>query len=103
MLEKIISGEPLILYLLAAELFCMILLQLRMNGLLKHGFRARSRKKEAVKQRKAEIKNGVSDIPVVKFEKPGESGEKEAGKEQSATYDPGEMKLLQEMMAEFFG
>lgn len=103
MFTEIFSKEQIIFYLLAAELFFLIFLQIRMNGLLKRTLRIRSQKKEAVKQMKEEVKNGKSDIPVVKFEKPKESGEKEVKKEPSSGYDPKEMAVLQEMMTEFFG
>lgn len=103
MLTEIFSKEPVIFYFLAVELFFLILLQLRMNSLLKRTLRIRSRKKEAVRQMKEEVKKGASDIPVVKFEKPKESRAQETAKEKTEGYDPKEMAVLQEMMTEFFG
>ena len=103
MLEQFLNVEQFIFYLLAAELFCLILLQFRTNSLLRRTYKARIQKKEVSKKLKEEIKNGSSDIPVVKFEK--EKPAENAGKrqEKKSGYDPKEMAVLQEMMSEFFG
>lgn len=103
MFTEIFSKEQIIFCVLAAELFFLILLQLRANGLLKRTLRARAQKKETVRQMKEEVKNGKSDIPVVKFEKPKEQKAPETKKEKMTGYDPKEMAVLQEMMTEFFG
>lgn len=106
MFAHILQNENLIFYILTAEVFALLLLQLRTNRLLKRGLKARERKRETVKQAKEEIKAGKSDIPVVKFEKQ-KTKEPEAKKpekqEKQGTYDAKEMAVLQEMMTEFFG
>ena len=108
MLEQILQNQNLIFYVLGAELLLLCLLQLRTNGLLKRTLKLRAQKKETIKQLKNEVKNGASDIPVVKFEKERSKGTSEkakpaAGKEKKNDYDAKEMAVLQEMMAEFFG
>lgn len=103
MLVQILKIENLIFYLLAVEGLLLLIAQLRTNSLLKRTLKVRGRKKEELKQLKEEVKNGKSDIPVVKFEKqktaPGESKKTEKG----GGMDPKEMAVLQEMMTEFFG
>ena len=69
MLQQILKVETLIFYILAVEMFMLILLQFRTNGLLKRTYKMRAQKKENVRQLKEEVKGGTSDIPVVKFEK----------------------------------
>ena len=69
MLEQFLNFEQMIFYLLAAEGFCLMLLQFRTNHLLRRSYKMRMQKKEHTKALKEEIKNGSSDIPVVKFEK----------------------------------
>ena len=103
MLEQILTMEQFIFYLLAGELFLMILLQLRTNILLRRTYKGRIQKKETAKKLKEEVKNGISEIPVVKFEKekPTEGTSKKP--EKKSGYDPKEMAVLQEMMSEFFG
>ena len=96
MLQQILKMESLIFYILAAELFLLILLQVRTNGLLKRTYKMRLQKKKNLTQLKEEVKEGKSDIPVVKFEKPKVKMEKDG-------YDQKEMAVLQEMMSEFFG
>ena len=96
MLQQILKMESLIFYILAAELFLLILLQVRTNGLLKRTYKMRLQKKKNLPQLKEEVKEGKSDIPVVKFEKPKVKMEKDG-------YDQKEMAVLQEMMSEFFG
>ena len=96
MLQNILQEPDLIFYILAAESLILCLLQLRTNGLLKRTYKMRIQKKKNLAQMKEEVKEGKSDIPVVKFEKP-KAQEKKAG------YDPKEMAVLQEMMTEFFG
>ena len=97
----ILQEQNLIFYILAAEAFFLCLLQLRTNGLLRKTYKLRVAKKEKVQQMKEEVKNGTSQIPVVKFEKPIPKEEKKAEKKRG--YDQKEMAVLQEMMAEFFG
>ncbi len=99
----IFTRENLIFYVLAAELLLLILLQFRTNGLLKRTYKARTQKREQVKQLKEEVKNGPSDIPVVKFEKPKEKTEPVKKQEKKGGYNQSEMAVLQEMMSEFFG
>ena len=96
MFLNLLEMEQLIFYILAGELFFLILLQFRTNGLLKRRLRVPSQKKETVKRMKEEVKKGTSDIPVVKFER-------QKPKEEKKGYDPSEMAVLQEMMSEFFG
>ena len=96
--------EQWVSYVLAGELLLLCLTQIRTNQLLKRTLKLRSQKKESIKQLKKEVKQGSSDIPVVKFEK--QKGTAESEKSQKAKkggYDPAEMAVLQEMMAEFFG
>ncbi len=101
MLEQLFSMEQLVFYILAAEMFLLILLQIRTNGLLKRTYKLRTQKRENIKQLKEEVKKGTSEIPVIKFEKQKEKP-KEKPDDKSA-YDKSEMAVLQEMMAEFFG
>lgn len=105
MLMQILKIENLIFYILAAELFLLLLVQFRTNILLKRQLKLRSQKKEALGKLKNEVKNGASDIPVVKFEnqkkKPAEGVK--AKTEKKDAYNATEMAVLQEMMAEFFG
>ena len=96
MFLNLLEMEQLNFYILAAELFFLLLLQLRTNSLLKRRFKVHPQKKETVKRMKEEVKNGTSDIPVVKFER-------QKPKEEKKGYDPSEMAVLQEMMSEFFG
>lgn len=105
MLEQILKIENLIIYILAVEVFLLLIAQFRTNSLLKRTYKLRAQKKESLKQLKNEVKNGTSEIPVVKFEKqrnkPAE--EKKPEKVKKGTYDASEMAVLQEMMTEFFG
>ena len=103
MFLQIFKMEDLIFYILAAELFALLLTQFRTNYLLKKTLKVRAQKKEVSRQLKEEVKNGQSDIPVVKFASPkqGMSGEKKA--EKKGTMDSKELAVLQEMMTEFFG
>ena len=103
MLQNILQEPNLIFYILAAELFALLLTQFRTNHLLKKTLKVRAQKKEVSRQLKEEVKNGQSDIPVVKFASPkqGMSGEKKA--EKKGAMDAKELAVLQEMMTEFFG
>ena len=103
MFLQIFKMENLIFYILAAELLLLLLTQFRTNYLLKKTLKVRAQKKEVSKQLKEEVKNGKSDIPVVKFASPkqGMSGEKKT--EKKGTMDAKELAVLQEMMTEFFG
>lgn len=103
MLEQIFKIENLIFYILAAEVFCLLLAQFRTNHLLKRTAKARAQKKETMKLLKEEVKNGKSDIPVVKFEKQKTAAPNGKKTEKSGTMDAREMAVLQEMMSEFFG
>lgn len=102
MLQKILQEPDLIFYLLAVEVFLLGVLQLRTNGLLKKGLKARAQKKEKIQQMKAEVKKGTSEIPVLKFEKPQGKAAEEKKAQKKGGYDAKEMAVLQEMMAEFF-
>lgn len=103
MLQQIFGMDNLIFYILAGEVFLLLLIQLRTNSLLKKTLKARAQKKENVKQLKEEVKKGSSDIPVVKFEKekPAPAAEKKPAR--AGGMDQKEMAVLQEMMTEFFG
>lgn len=103
MLERILQIENLIFYILTAEVFLLLLLQLRTNRLLKKSLRIRTQKKENLKQMKEEVKAGKSDIPVVKFEKQKERTADTKKTAKESNYDAKEMAVLQEMMTEFFG
>ena len=105
MLAQILKIENLIFYILAAESLLLLLAQLRTNALLKRMHKLRGQKKESIKQLKNEVKNGTSEIPVVKFEKQKSRAveEPKAEKVKKGSYDPSEMAVLQEMMTEFFG
>ena len=103
MLQQILKVETLIFYILAVEMFMLILLQFRTNGLLKRTYKMRVQKKENVRQLKEEVKGGTSDIPVVKFEKQKRGAEGQKKPEKKSGYDTNEMAVLQEMMSEFFG
>lgn len=105
MLQQILQTEQLIFYILAAEVFALLLTGLRTNGLLKRSLKLRAQKREAAKQLKEEVKKGTSDIPVVKFEKPKvkDVADVKDGKAKKGGYDSSEMAVLQEMMTEFFG
>ena len=107
MLMQIMKIENLIFYILAAEVFFLLLIQLLTNSLLKKTLRLRGQKKENLKKLKEEVKNGPSEIPVVKFENEKHKNkapeERKAEKPKKGTYDAAEMAVLQEMMTEFFG
>lgn len=103
MLAQILKIENLIFYILAVEVFILLLAQFRTNSLLKKTLKIRAQKKENVKQLKEEVKNGKSDIPVVKFEKQKPAVQNEKKPEKSGGMDQKEMAVLQEMMTEFFG
>ena len=103
MLQNILQEPNLIFYILAVEVFLLCLLQLRTNGLLKKTYKVRVQKKEKVQQMKEEVKNGPSEIPVVKFEKQKIKTGEGKKSEKKGNYDPKELAVLQEMMAEFFG
>ena len=103
MLLNILQEPNLIFYILAAEVFLLCLLQLRTNGLLKKTYKLRVLKKEKVQQMKEEVKNGSSEIPVVKFEKQRTKAAEGKKSEKKGNYDPKELAVLQEMMKEFFG
>lgn len=103
MLEQILKIENLIFYILAAEVFLLLLAQCRTNHLLKRTAKVRAQKKETIKQLKEEVKNGKSEIPVVKFEKQKAAVPNGKKSEKSGTMDAKEMAVLQEMMSEFFG
>ena len=103
MFLQIFKMENLIFYILAAEVLALLLTQFRTNYLLKKTLKVRAQKKEVSKQLKEEVKNGKSDIPVVKFasQKQTTLGEKKA--EKKGAMDARELAVLQEMMTEFFG
>ena len=103
MLHYILKMDNLYVYLLMAEVFFLLLTQFRTNALLKKTLRIRSQKKDQLKQMKEEVKNGKSDIPVVKFEKQKSENELSKKTEKIGSMDQKEMAVLQEMMAEFFG
>ena len=105
MLQQILQTEQLISYILAAEVFFLVIAQIRTNALLKRSAKLRSQRKEAARQLKEEVKKGTSDIPVVKFEKTPSKAAPERKSEQvkKGGYDSSEMAVLQEMMTEFFG
>ena len=103
MLQHILAMDNLISYILAAEVFLILLIQLRTNGLLKKTLKIRTQRKENVKQLKEEVKNGKSDIPVVKFEKERPVPAAEKNPARAGGMDQKEMAVLQEMMTEFFG
>ena len=103
MLQTILQEPNLIFYILAAEVFLLCLLQLRTNGLLRKTYKLRMQKKEKVQQMKEEVKNGPSEIPVIKFEKQRGKAAEVKKPEKKGQYDQKELAVLQEMMAEFFG
>lgn len=103
MLFNILQEPNLIFYILAVEVFVLCLLQLRTNGLLRKTYRLRVQKKEKVQQMKEEVKNGPSEIPVVKFEKQRAKTAEGKRSEKKGNYDQKELAVLQEMMSEFFG
>lgn len=103
MLQYILKMDNLIFYILMAEVFFLLLTQFRTNALLKKTLKIRSQKKEQLKQMKEEVKNGKSDIPVVKFEKQKPENVPLKKPEKNGTMDQKEMAVLQEMMTEFFG
>ena len=103
MLEIILKDPVFILYLLAAEGILCCFLQMRTNALLRKTAKARTAKREAVRQLKEEVKKGESKIPVVKFEKPKAKPDTVKKQEQKKEMDTNEMAVLQEMMTEFFG
>lgn len=104
MFLQILENENLIFYLLGVEGFLLILLQLWTGCLLRKGLKMRRQKRETLKQVKEEVKQGTSQIPVVKFEKQGEKKTAEQkNTDRQSGFDPKEMAVLQEMMAEFFG
>lgn len=102
MLENILQTKDLIFYILAAETLFLLLLQLRTNHLLKRMSKIRTSKSKNLKQLKEEVKNGKSDIPVVKFEQP-KTAKDEKKPDKKGTYDAQELAVLQEMMEVFFG
>lgn len=109
MLESLIWRTEFIFYILAAEMFIFCILQMRTNRLIRKSMKNREQKKEKIKKLKEEIKNGESEIPVVKFEEP--EREKKAKKREEETkepekqhgFDPKEVAVLQDMLAEYFG
>lgn len=103
MLAQILQVENLIFYILTAEVFLLLLLQLRTNRLLKRSLKVRTQKKENLKQMKEEVKTGKSEIPVVKFEKQKDNAADTKKTAKDDRYDAKEMAVLQEMMTEFFG
>ena len=103
MLQNILQEPNLIFYILAAEVFLLCLLQLRTNGLLRKTYKLRMQKKEKVQQMKEEVKNGPSEIPVIKFEKQRGKAAEVKKTEKKGQYDQKELAVLQEMMTEFFG
>lgn len=103
MYPQILQMENFIYYILTAEVFLLLLLQLRTNRLLKKSLKIRAQKREGLKQVKEEVKAGKSEIPVVKFEKQKEKTAEGKKTEKQSQYDAKEMAVLQEMMTEFFG
>ena len=103
MLQNILQEPNLIFYILAVEVFLLCLLQLRTNGLLKKTNRLRGQKREKVQQMKEEVKNGSSEIPIVKFDKQRTKAAEGKRTEKKGNYDQKELAVLQEMMTEFFG
>lgn len=103
-MTNLLQSENLFFYMLGAELFLLIVLQLWNNRLLGKSLKLRAQKKEALRQVKEEVKNGSCDIPVVKFEKQKNKPEGTEKKEKpQGSFDAKEMEVLQEMMTEFFG
>ena len=103
MLEQLIGIENFIFYILAGELFVGVLFQMRTNHLLKKSLKLRTKKREQLKTFKEEVKDGTSEIPIVKFEKNPKNVPVIKKAEKKGGYDPKEMAVLQEMMSEFFG
>ena len=120
MLEQFGMGTVLfwdpqmIFYILAVEVLVLCILQMRTNRLICKSMKVRTQKKERLKQLKEEVKNGESDIPVVKFEtakgnaspegKESEPKKPEGKKTETACgFDPKEVAVLREMLAEYFG
>ena len=103
MFLQIFKMENLIFYILAAELLLLLLTQFRTNYLLKKTLKVRAQKKEVSKQLKEEVKNGKSDIPVVKFASQKQTAPDEKKTEKKGAMDARELAVLQEMMTEFFG
>lgn len=105
MFENILQNKNLIFYVLMAEVCFLCLLQIRTNILIKRITKIRKEKKETVSEFKKEIKNGTSEIPVVKFEKTKNPEKKKPEKhgEKQADMKEDEMAVLQELMSEFFG
>ena len=109
MLEQLIQGQAFIDYILEVEVFLLCILQMRTNRLIRKSLRTREQKKEKLKQLKEEIKNGESEIPVVKFKKEEnvtKQKKKESepkGKEGQNGFDPKEVAVLQELLTEYFG
>ena len=103
MLQYILSMDNLIFYILAVEVFFLLLCQFRTNNLLKKSRKNRNQKKEQIQQMKEEIRTGKSEIPVVKFEKQKTEAIPQKRSEKNGAMDQKEMAVLQEMMAEFFG
>ncbi|MGN0335280.1 MAG: hypothetical protein ACI4DV_06425 [Lachnospiraceae bacterium] len=101
------------LYALALEGFFLIILQMRNICLIKKQIKAAVPKREKLETWKAQIKNGQSDIPAAGTEKIVRSEKKDRPVKEERTekakqqtdhgYDPREMQILQDMMAEFFG
>lgn len=103
MFLQIFKMENLIFYILAAELLALLLTQFRTNYLLKKTLKVRAQKKEVSKQLKEEVKNGKSDIPVVKFASQKQAAPYDKKTEKKGAMDAKELAVLQEMMTEFFG
>ena len=109
MLESLIWRTEFIFYILAAEMFVCCILQMRTNRLIRKSMKNREQKKEKIKKLKEEIKNGESEIPVVRFEE--SESKKETKKTEAETkepekqhgFDPKEVAVLQDMLAEYFG
>lgn len=105
MFEQILQNKNLIFYVLTAEVLILCIFQLRTNLLLRKMAKTPSGKKEKTERIKEEVKNGKSEIPVVKFERP-KTAEKEKTAEMPKNkqdMEEDEMVVLQELMTEFFG
>lgn len=108
MLEQILQNKNLIFYVLTAEVLLLCIFQLRTNLLLKKMAKTPLKKKETTERIKEEVKNGKSEIPVVKFERPKTEEKKkpvelEKALENQQDIGEEEMVVLQELMTEFFG
>lgn len=90
-------------WVLAAEGLLQMILQMRTHHLMKKQLRMAEPKRTRLDTIRQETRKGKTDPPVPVYDKPKDKSlEKTEKSVDKSSYDQEEVKILQDMMAEFF-